>query len=51
MEENQYVNSENEDFCQDKRLRERLIFTRFCASGNRPAFMRGESECDETAVK
>ena len=46
-----YVNGEIEDFFRNKRLSERLSFTRFCANGNRPVFIRGGSERDETAVK
>ena len=45
------VNRENEESCQEKRFSEQLIFTRFCANGNRPAFIGGGSERDETAVK
>ncbi len=45
------VNRENEESCQDQRFSERLSFTRFCANGNRPAFIGGGSERDETAVK
>ena len=45
------VNRKNEEFCQGKRFSERLSFTRFCANGNRPAFIEGGSERDETAVK
>ena len=43
--------TENAESCQDKRLSERPIFTRFCANGNRPAFIGGGSERDETEVK
>ena len=45
------VNRENKESCQGKRFSERLSFTRFCANGNRPAFIGGGSERDETAVK
>ena len=45
------VNRENEKSCQEKRFSERLIFTRFCANGKRPAFIGVESERDETEVK
>ena len=42
------VNKENKESCQGKRFSERLSFTRFCANGNRPAFIGGGSERDET---
>ena len=45
------VNDEIEDFFCDKRLSKRLSLTSFCANGNRPAFIGGGSERDETAVK
>ncbi len=45
------VNRENKESCQGKRFSERLSFTRFCANGNRPAFIGGGSERDEIAVK
>ena len=45
------VNRENKESCQGKRFSERMSFTRFCANGNRPAFIGGGSERDETAVK
>ncbi len=44
------ANRENEASCQGKRLRERLSFTSFCASGNDLFFRRG-NERDENAVK
>ena len=46
-----YVNEEIGETFLNKRFSERLIFTRFCANGNRPAFIGGGSERDETAVK
>ena len=46
-----YVNEEIGETFLNKRLSERLIFTRFCASGNRPAFIEGENERDETVMK
>ena len=46
-----YVNEEIGETFLNKRFSERLIFTRFCANGNRPAFIRGGSERDENAVK
>ena len=45
------VNRENEKSCQEKRFSERLIFTRFCANGKRPAFIGVGSERDKTEAK
>lgn len=47
----QTVNRKIEKIYLDERLSERLSFTRFCASGNRPAFIGGGNERDEIAVK
>ena len=44
------VDTENGKSCQGKRLRERLNFTSFCASGNDLFFRRG-NERDENDVK
>ena len=49
--EETYVNEEIGETFLNERFSERLIFTRFCANGNRPASIGGGSERDETAVK
>ena len=41
----------NGEIYLNERLSERLSFTRFCASGRRPASIGVENERDENAVK